>query len=203
MKKRIVFVGNSFVEGVGDDVSGGWTRRLAEELPPSWTAIHTGIGGDNIRSVLNRFSEDVLVHEPDVIVMEVGINDSRLRESLGNLNEVPPKEFVAGLESVNLFARQKRVLSVIIVGLTPVDERRTNPYKEDKAYVNREIRKYDRLLRKFARANKRQYVPIFRRFARSGGGERLTIDGVHPSPDGHKLIAAIMEPEIDKALARI
>ena len=189
MVTTIAFIGNSFVEGVGDTTEGGWTRRVTRQLTQNWNSIHKGIGGDNIRAVLNRFQTDALSYNPQIVVVEVGINDSRIRSSLGNLNEVPPWEFSAALVTFNSIVKARNIRYLLLMGLTPVDEARTTPYKEDKIYLNREIRLYDKLLQEFTISKNHVFVPLYDQFAKEGGATKLTVDGVHPSPEGHALIA--------------
>lgn len=188
MNRKITFIGDSFVKGVGDSEKGGWTRRAASELGQQWEATHRGVGGDNIRSVLNRFPNDV-PNAHQTLVVHVGMNDSRTRPSLGGLNEVPKREFSVALLSLHYVARAKRANPMILMGLTPVDQSRTTPYKEDKIYANKEVRAYDRLIRDFARSRKHVFVPLYDQILAAGGPTKFTADGVHPSPEGHALIA--------------
>jgi len=196
----LAFVGDSFVEGVGDEQHGGWTRRIVEQLPPGWHTVHKGIGGDNIRAILNRLYDDVLVHDPQVVVVEVGINDSRIRPSFGNLNEVPSREFEVSLDTLGriLEAGSRKL---VLVGLTPVDETRTNPYKEDKIYLNEWIRRYDGLLGEFARSRGAPFVSLYDEFVSRGGPRELTVDGLHPSPAGHTFIAERASGVLSQVLA--
>jgi len=64
--KRVVFFGDSRTEG--------WT-------PPSqlsgWEFINRGIGGQTTAQVLGRFSAHVTPLQPQVIILQVGVNDLR------------------------------------------------------------------------------------------------------------------------------
>lgn len=194
MNRTIMFVGDSFVEGVGDIVQGGWTRRVGHVLAKEgWNSIHKGVGGDNIRSMLNRLPEDLVSNVPYAVVVQVGINDSRVRPSLGNLNEVPMQEFSAALVTLQAIITRKKIARLFVMGLTPVDEKRTRPYKEDKIYLNRHVRRYEHIIGSFCRLKRHFFVPLFDRFVDAGGAAELTLDGLHPSPKGHELIAKLFE----------
>jgi lysophospholipase L1-like esterase len=182
--KTIVFVGDSITEGAGDDEMGGWTRRLAPKLPAHIRAVHAGVGGDSILLVLQRMQRDVLAHDPDLIVLAVGINDSHT-DSRG-LNWVERGEYERGLDR---FADLAGSRPVVLVGLTPIDDARTTPLAEDTIYTNQASIEYDAILRSFAKRRGFTYIPIAVHFEREGGAAALTTDGLHPTPRGHQLIA--------------
>jgi lysophospholipase L1-like esterase len=194
-KKTIVFVGDSITEGAGDDEQGGWTRRLAARLPAHVNAIHAGVGGDTILLILNRLQRDVLAHEPQLIVLAVGVNDSR--RHAGGVYEVALPDFERGLAE---FAARLpgTAAQIAVVGLTPVDEPRTLPIAEDLHYTQIAVRDYDAALSRFAAERGFRYIPLLAAFAAQGGPETLTTDGLHPTPRGHEIIAgevwAALEP---------
>ncbi len=80
--KSLVCIGDSLVEGEGDELSlGGWTGRVARELAPNlgrgtdgWQVYNLGIGGHCIKDIEARLGE-VLVRNPDVVVIGCGAND--------------------------------------------------------------------------------------------------------------------------------
>ncbi|MCW5874232.1 MAG: hypothetical protein KIS88_06260 [Anaerolineales bacterium] len=184
--KTIVFIGDSITEGAADHESGGWTRRLAATLPDDWEAVHAGVGGDTIYLILERLEQDALIYKPDILVLAVGINDSR-RYTAGRY-EVTLEDFEHGLAE---FARRvaESGARVIVVGLTPVDEPRTLPIAEDLHYTQIAARDYDAALQRFAEQHGYGYVPLMAAFELAGGAAQLTSDGLHPTPAGHALIA--------------
>lgn len=185
--KTIVFIGDSITEGAGDDERGGWTRRVEAWLPEGVRAVHAGISGNVITDVLARFDRDVLAHQPDIVVLAIGINDSRQYPSQSWRNGVPIAEFEAGLAE---FARRASALPgpKLVVGLNPVDER-TSLFEEGMIYASEAQRLYDAALQAFAQRESYVYVPVEPVFAAKGGAEALTTDGLHPNPEGHELIA--------------
>jgi lysophospholipase L1-like esterase len=182
--KTIVFVGDSITEGAGDDEKGGWTRRLAPRLPAHVRAVHAGVGGDSILLILQRMQRDVLDHDPQLIVLAVGINDSHTNNA--GLNWVERAEYERGLDRFADLAGER---PIILVGLTPIDDARTSPIAEDTFYTDRASVEYDAILRGFAQRRGFTYIPIAEHFQRGGGAAQLTTDGLHPTPRGHQLIA--------------
>jgi lysophospholipase L1-like esterase len=184
--KTIVFVGDSITEGAADHEQGGWTRRVAAKLPTDWKVVHAGISGNTILDILARLESDVLSHKPDLIVLAVGINDSRHYPSRGNAKEVALADYAAGLER---FADATDGHKVVIVGLTPIDDIRTSPIEEDLVYSQQGSFEYDATLREFADKYGFPYIAITPLFDEGGGAVDLTNDGLHPTPVGHQIIA--------------
>jgi lysophospholipase L1-like esterase len=194
--KTIVFVGDSITEGAADHEQGGWTRRVAAKLPADWHVVHAGISGNTILDILARLQNDVLSHKPDLIVLAVGINDSRHYPSHGNAKEVSLEDYAAGLER---FAAATDGHKVVIVGLTPIDDARTTPIEEDLVYSQQGSLEYDATLREFADKYGFPYVAISSLYEEHGGAKELTNDGLHPTPAGHQIIADAVLPILLKS----
>ncbi|MBX3047625.1 MAG: hypothetical protein KIT46_08640 [Anaerolineales bacterium] len=193
--RTIVFVGDSITEGAADHEIGGWSRRLAAKLPASWRAVHAGVGGDTITLILERLERDVLAHQPQVIVLAVGINDSR---TWSGVPEVTQQAFAGGLQRFAACVRAALPETrVLVVGLTPLDESRTMPIAEDLYYAEAAGRDYDAVLQRSAAEHGWGYVPLQPRFEQAGGAAALTSDGLHPTPDGHALIAAAVAEALE------
>lgn len=192
--QTIVFIGDSITEGAADHERGGWTRRLAATLPDGWEAMHAGVGGDTIFHILARLEQDALIYQPDILVLAVGINDSR-RYTAGRY-EVKLEDFERGLaEFASRIAGQ--ATRILIVGLTPVDEPRTLPIAEDLHYTQIAASDYDAALRRFAAQHGYGYVALMPVFEQAGGAARLTSDGLHPTPAGHALIADAVRSQLE------
>ncbi|WP_199199304.1 SGNH/GDSL hydrolase family protein [Amycolatopsis sp. CA-128772] len=84
MSKRLVTLGDSFTEGVGDDdpaaANGvrGWADRVAEQLAgrePGFRYANLAIRGKLLPQVLGEQLEPALAMEPDLITLYAGGND--------------------------------------------------------------------------------------------------------------------------------
>lgn len=198
--KTIIFIGDSITEGAADHERGGWTRRVEARLPQGWRAVHAGIGGNVITDILARMDRDVLAHKPSIVVLAIGINDSRQYTFDNWRNGVPLPEFKAGLAEV---ANRVGELSgpKLIVGLNPVDETRTNSFEAGMIYASAAQREYDAALQAFATEHGYTYIAIEPAFAANGGAELLTTDGLHPDPAGHELIAQAVWAHLERMLS--
>jgi lysophospholipase L1-like esterase len=74
---RIVFLGDSLTEGVGGVA---YLRLLRERarVDPRLSAvelINAGVGGDTVVNLARRGAQGVVSHDPDWVVIQVGVND--------------------------------------------------------------------------------------------------------------------------------
>lgn len=72
---RIAFVGNSITDG-GHYHSYIWLYYMTHFPERRITCFNTGIGGDVIKQIYDRFDDDVLSKKPNVITLTWGMNDS-------------------------------------------------------------------------------------------------------------------------------
>ena len=191
MKKRdarILIIGDSFVEGVGGDESIGWAQVLENEFS-NFAITISGEGGDNVDKLHNRWPSQSY----DVVIIQIGTNDSRFRPSLGN-HEVKLDKFENRLEALVSNCRStNKAQKVILVGLFFVDERLTVPYKADKIYNNAGLHKFDKGIRRVAEKTNSEFValnPLPTDFS-------YLSDGLHPSNSGHAFIAERVKDSIN------
>lgn len=80
--KRICFIGDSIVEGLGDETGLGWSGRLAEAHRNSdnpFIPFYLGVRGQTLAQIADRAKEECKVRitdkENDLIVLGSGLND--------------------------------------------------------------------------------------------------------------------------------
>ena len=135
---RICFVGDSLVNGTGDETSLGWAGRLCAAASANGHAItyyNLGIRRDTTRDILLRWEHECDLRLPPScdcrIVVSCGINDTVIED--GQLR-VAPEASCINLQKI--LARAKRY-KLIMVGPTPVEEAAQNARIEtlSKAYA--------------------------------------------------------------------
>lgn len=186
--RTLVVAGDSFVDGAGATDRHGWAHRLGERLE-GYESHVLGHGGDTVRDLRARL-DDVVAPGPDLVAVQVGINDSRHRPSAATTNEVPPAAYDVGLRAV--VDRLRRGCpphaTLVLVGTTPVDESLTTPYKPDKHYVDAASRRYNGLARAVCRDEGVQFVDAYAAFDARSDPHSLLADGVHPNDEGHHVV---------------
>jgi lysophospholipase L1-like esterase len=101
----LVFIGDSITDAerhrrVYSPLGFGYVHFTAYTLRATYPeldihVVNTGVSGDTILDLSNRWSRDALAHEPSVLSVLVGINDVwRLAmEPSSGLNAAPPREY--------------------------------------------------------------------------------------------------------------
>jgi lysophospholipase L1-like esterase len=107
-------------------------------------------------------------------------------------NRTPIEEFRENLEKLCEKTR-KFTEKIIFVGLTGVDETKTQPiyWNTDISYDNKDIGKYDAEIEKFCQDKNLKYISL------KGILEKSDLeDGLHPNVKGHEKIFEKIKPEV-------
>jgi len=86
----IVCFGNSITYGVGAEHEESYPALLSNMINRS--VVNSGVAGDTTRDAYLRLEEDVLVHEPYCVIIELGANDF--------LQKFPHEQTIKNLEAI-------------------------------------------------------------------------------------------------------
>jgi lysophospholipase L1-like esterase len=206
---RIVFVGDSLVHrsasdhGLLDAVRDGLAARFPGN---SLEVVDAGNNGDRIADILQRLDEDVLVLNPDAVVLYWDSDVSDVDESVMTPGEI--REVRAAYERDVRTVLQRLVASgahVIVSGPTLIGERRHPGNDKD-----RQLDHYRDLNRRLAANEGVQYVDTRHAFQAArpvgapAGTDRglLTEDGEHLNAAGAKLAGGLFIGALESWLQR-
>lgn len=204
----IAALGDSVTQGVTEhvllDAEGVYHRRLQQRLEsffPTTTfgSINAGVSGGSAAQALDRLEQHVLRHEPDLVLVAFGLNDS-----LGGLPSLP-----AFQEALRTIAqRVVQETSAPLIFLTPpFMARRRNPRihpdHEDfadriiQAQVSGALARYAEGVREVARETGSALADVhaeWHRLAETGMDTDLWLcNGLnHPDGRGHQLAADLL-----------
>jgi len=204
---RVLIFGDSITQGFWD-LEGGWAVRLArhyfarqvEDMSRDEPIVfNVGISGDTSAGLCKRFRSETLARkwldEEFALIITIGVNDACIEA--GKL-WTTPDEYRQNITKLIEMARELSP-KVLFVGLTPCDENKTTPTPwGDYSYKNQDIRRLDDILRDLCNQHNLPFVPVLEAFA--GKQKELLPDGLHPNNKGHKLIADLVRPELEKLL---
>lgn len=192
---KILFTGDS-VTDCGRDRSNcchlgsGYPFLIASRLGADLAEMelqffNTGIGGNRISDLKARWVEDCIALKPDIVSILIGVNDTW--HSFSGKEVIPPEVFRKDYREIiekTLDALPLVQLILMEPFAFPIDEQRASfrPDLDLKIHVVRE------LAREFADA----FLPLDGLFAEASCRAPMTHwlgDGVHPTPNGHSLIA--------------
>ncbi len=201
---KILFFGDSITDasrdradpadlGVGYvKIAAGKLRLLYPDLPLEF--VNRGVGGDRTAELLARVDEDVVAERPDVVVLQVGINDVWCRFSLGEV--VSPEQFRENYLTLvkKIKATGAKLLLVQPFVLSMGDKSRFRPY----------VRQFNTIIREIATEEGVPFVPtdeIFDGLVQDIAPSQFATDGVHPTHRGCRYIADLVIKELKKNLA--
>ncbi|MFJ2190145.1 GDSL-type esterase/lipase family protein [Kitasatospora sp. NPDC087861] len=146
---RICFIGDSFVQGLGDPEFRGWVGRVLQTAAPDATAFNLGVRRDSSADVLNRCWAEVEARTrpgaDNRLVVSVGANDAMAQDGAmacsaepapgtaptqgavqqddrpprGSAPRVAPDRTLANLAAL-LDGARERGIGVLVVGPPPV-----------------------------------------------------------------------------------
>lgn len=186
IKKNVsVFcIGDSLVYGYGVKQSQCWTRLLSEMT--GMNVENRGINGDTTSGMLSRLHSSILpemrnTNRPCCAVIMGGYNDIFLTGS-----DLSPRENISSMV-MTLNAEGIRPIVCIPAGLG----KNGFPYEWEKLFDFRKsaeiTERYAEWLIKYCKTFAVEYIDLRQTFA--GFGETMLLDGIHPNPHGHLLIA--------------
>ncbi len=170
--KSILFFGDSLTAGYGIDPSQAFPALIQEKInAQGWKfrAINAGLSGETTAGGLRRI-DWVLQRPIDVLVLELGANDG--------LRGLPTEEAKRNLQAILDKVRQKYPQAKLVIAGMQV------PTNMGKDYLLR----FREIFPELAKVNNAALIPFL--LDRVAGIPELNLpDGIHPTPEGHKLVA--------------
>lgn len=199
---KIVFLGASITEA-GSSPQGFVTliREAIHAHDPSRAleVVNAGIGGNQSTQMLSRFQRDVIDKHPDLVTINVGLNDvwhNFQREGVriptgdsGNGTSLDVYEM-----AIESMTRQAQDAGINVIFLSP-----TGIYEDPHCEENIRLADYVEVQRLVAQRTGATFIDMFAKFRRvldefhAVGGPNellLTTDGVHLNDAGNVLMAA-------------
>ncbi len=94
----ILVLGDSLSAGYGINVDKGWVQLMANDLGEKHKVINASISGDTTAGGLYRLPDLLKVHQPDIVIIELGGNDglrgyplTRMRANLKKMIQLSKK----------------------------------------------------------------------------------------------------------------
>ena len=197
--KTVLFTGDSITDcgrrGPSAPLGDGYVSLIDELINARYPAhrlnmINTGIGGNTVRDLAERWTDDVVRHQPDWLSIKIGINDIHCW-----LGEVPDRavdpEAYAELYEL-ILARTRRETSARLVLVDPFYISTDRTGDRFRASVLEHLPCYLRTIKALAARYKARHVrthEAFARLLRHDGPDRFCPEPVHPFRSGHIVIA--------------
>ncbi|MEC4983508.1 MAG: SGNH/GDSL hydrolase family protein [Oscillatoria sp. PMC 1068.18] len=201
--QKIVVIGDSITELGGQPGGYVWLlERYFAALYPNQKIeiINAGISGNKSPNMQERFQQDVLDKNPDLVFINVGVND--VWHAFYNFQESKsyPEGNLPGGVALPVYQEKLREMiqaakaagvKVVLLSPTPIRENTNSP-------ENQRLEEYVTAMGEIAGQNRILFVDlytpmteVFRGYQAYAGQTQnlLTMDGVHPNQAGNRIIA--------------
>ena len=187
---RICFVGDSFVNGTGDETALGWAGRLCAAASASGIPItyyNLGIRRNTSKDILRRWEYECALRLPDScdgrIVISCGVNDTVIEDGQVRVN---CDDSCANIRRILCDAGKYRM---ILVGPPPVDDDEQNS----------RIKALSTVFSQEAKLLGIPYIELYSPLVSDGiyRQEISSNDGAHPKSNGYAKIAKIIDSSPD------
>ncbi len=164
--------------------------------------INAGVGGNNTDQARARFETDVVAHDPDLVIIQFGLNDSCI--DLWDGKDHPRISLETYTANLRYFVETLLEEDCDVILMTANPMRWTEPLLKlyghapydvkDPWGFNLTNRKYADAVRALAADLDVPLVDVYQGFYDYGGvagqaAEDLLLDGMHPNDRGHAMIA--------------
>lgn len=181
----ILFFGNSLTAGYQLDIQDAFPALIQNKLDTlgyNYRVVNAGLSGETTASGKNRI-DWVLREVPDIFFLELGANDG--------LRGLPLDETKANLHAIiDQVLKANPQVRVVIAGMQ-VPPNLGAEYTEE----------FKGIFPKVASQNKAVLVPFLLEGV-AGNPELNLSDGIHPTPEGHRIIASTIWPFIEPLLIK-
>lgn len=188
--RTILFFGDSITDAGRrddpDELGDGYVRVIADRFAqtrPDLRVVNRGIGGNRTGDLIARLDADCIDERPDVVSILIGINDVWRRYDDDDATSA--EQFEANLRTILSAIRERTTAAIVILEpfLVPVTDKLR--FRED---LDPKIEIERRLAGEFGAT----FVPldaVLIAHAQQSGPESIADDGIHPTPDGHRIVA--------------
>ena len=208
---RIVAFGDS-TTAAHEGIERVYAQRLADALQArviKAEIINAGVGGNTTADASVRFQKDVLEHQPDIVIIQFGLNDSAVDLVEGRTEPRVSKEVYE--RNLARFVKTLKGRGIRVILMTPnamlwTDGLKAScgrpPYDPaDRWGFNVFNAKYAASVRQIAKLHTVPLIDVYQLFLDYDGveGQRaddLLLDGVHPNDKGQRLIADALTKEV-------
>jgi len=218
---KIITFGNSTTAPRGELVV--YADLLRQELPRAnftSSVLNRGVGGNSTQDALIRFNQDVISENPDIVIIQFGLNDASV-DVWKNPPVLTPRISVSDYKTnLQQMVHELKARNIRVILLTPnamswnddpscgttylyAHNVPGTPYQlDDPNGVNTVLADYIHAVREVSIEEKVQLVDIFSEFIsfNNVAGQNfneLLLDGMHPNAQGQRIVADAIYKVLD------
>lgn len=174
-RSTVLFFGDSITAGYGVDTEDAFPALIQSKLDSNnyhYRAVNAGLSGETSAGGLRRV-EWVLQQSVDIFVLELGGNDG--------LRGVDPEDTKRNLQGIiDIVRKEDPKILLILTGMEA-------PPNMGQEYTNA----FKQVYRDLAQENDLLFIPFILEGV-AGNPELNLPDGIHPTEEGHKIVADLV-----------
>ncbi|KAB7666279.1 SGNH/GDSL hydrolase family protein [Bacillus sp. B1-b2] len=191
---KILFIGDSITEAGRfedrEEIGFGYVLNIRdyfainqpENLP---IIINKGVGGNRISDLEERWQEDVIDLNPDIVSISIGINDVWRQLDHPDKEQITPPKFNEIYRRILDKVKRETNAKIILMEPTIIEENVT-------AKGNLLLKQYVQIIHEVAESYHALVIPthqVFINYLHKTNHQTLTTDGVHMNSTGNLLMA--------------
>lgn len=199
---KIAFVGNSITEA-GFYESNIWLYYMTRFPERRIRIFNKGVGGNVSGQINDRLKQDVLVENPDVVLITFGMNDSKYFEYLKGIDakavDAIVKESKDGFDGIVAKLKQVPNVRKIIMSSSPYDDTMEKQKSDENVFMGKvaTMEKITDFQEAVAKENNWEFLDIMHPMMRINQEQqeknpKYTLTGsdrIHPGEEGHFIMA--------------
>jgi len=152
--------------------------------------INTGISGNTVRDLYNRWTDDVIRHQPDWVSIMIGINDVHRWINKVEGQSVSPEEYADLYPKIlDRLKKETKAQLVLIEPFYMSIDAEPGSYRSN---VQDKLKAYRATAEKMSKQYKARYIrfhDMYQRLLRQHASDRFCNEPVHPNLSGHLTMA--------------
>lgn len=199
--QKVLFIGDSITDNgrrtENRPLGAGYVRMSVDLVEARYpgrgiTWVNRGIGGNTVRDLNERWTDDCIRHQPDWVSVMIGINDMN-RWLGGSDDPVPPEDYEVLYDGI--LSRVSKETRARLIVMTPFYMSTIRPDEEMEHHRGRMatgLVTYSRIAERLARRYEAILVrpqKAFERQFKTREPNDFCDEPVHPNASGHLLIA--------------
>lgn len=169
-------------------------RNYIENNNREYRVYDLGVDMNTTKDVIHRFVGEATARNAEIIIFDVGVNDSLYRKSPDS-PETTLEVFDKNMQALITMA-QTITNKVMLVGLVKGDDSLTIPLPQSttgKIYTKERVRIYDRKLKELTERYQIPFADVYDRLTDADFN-----DGLHPNEHGYAKMFEVIKLEFDK-----
>ncbi len=195
----VLFTGDSITDAGRRDnhypLGNGYVRMTVDLITARYPNhnlkfINTGISGNTVRDLYNRWTDDVIRHQPDWVSIMIGINDVHRWVNKVEGASVSPEEYADLYPKI--LDRVKKETKAKLVLIEPFYMSIDHEPGSYRGNIFQKLKLYQSTAEKLARQHKAPYVrfhQMYQKLLKLHPSDRFCNEPVHPNLSGHLTMA--------------